>query len=279
MVRRTFTSLLPAALALPRAWAQTPAAWDEPFPAHKIADNLFYVGTKGLSSYLITTPAGHILINSSFERTVPLIRASIEKLGFQYAGVKLLLGSHAHADHMAGNWLVREQTGAKVYVMKGDDGLVRTGGRQGFARPCAVDRVLRDGDKVEFGGVLLAAVLTAGHTMGCTTWTMAVKDGGVKRLAVIVGSPNVNPGTNLISTVWYPRMAEDYARSFQIWKAIPCDIFLGAHGEYYGMVKKYERWKANRQANVWVDPEGYQAYISEREKAFRAEWERQKKGA
>ncbi|MEP7366036.1 MAG: subclass B3 metallo-beta-lactamase [Acidobacteriota bacterium] len=276
MLRRTFTSLFPAALAASRAWAQDRSDWDTPMEPYKIAGNLYYVGTMGLSSYLLTTPQGHILINSSFERTVPMIRKAIEQLGFKYSDVKILLGSHAHADHMAGNWLVKEQTAAKVYVMKPDDELVRKGGYAGFNKPCVVDKVLHDGEKVTHGGTTLTAVLTPGHTPGCTTWTFDVNDDGVKRLAVIVGSANVNAGTKLVGNTAYPNIAADYEKAFQVWKSLPCEIFLGAHGNYYGMLKKYARWKADPKQKVWVDPEGYKAYIAEREQAFRAEWERQK---
>lgn len=278
MLRRTFTSLMPAAL-LPGLAAQERSDWDTPMAPYKIGGNLWYVGTMGLSSYLLATPEGHILINSSYERSVPMIRAAIGKAGFRYMDVKILLGSHAHGDHMAGNWIVKEQTAAKVYVMKPDDELVRKGGAGGFKKPCVVDKVLQDGDKVTLGGATLTALLTPGHTPGCTTWVMDVNDEGVKRLAVVVGSPNVNPGTVLVGNKNYPNIASDYEKAFQVWKGLPCQIFLGAHGAYYATLKKYERWKANPREKVWVDPEGYKAYIAERERAFYAEWERQKKAA
>lgn len=271
MLRRTFAGLLPSCTLLR---GQGRAEWDEPFPPHKIADNLYYVGTKGLSSYLITSPAGNILINASFERTVPMIRASIEKLGFRYRDLKIVLGSHAHGDHMDGTFLVKEQTAAKVFVMKRDDEVVRTG----LARPCVVDKVLEDGEKVTLGDAVLTAVLTPGHTKGCTTWTMAVKDEGVARLAVVVGSPNVNPGYVLVGNREYPEIAEDFAKAFRGWKGLGCEIFLGAHGEYYGMVGKYERWRKDPKAKVWVDPDGYRSYIADREQAYLKELARQRKG-
>jgi metallo-beta-lactamase class B len=227
---------------------------------------------------LITTRQGHILINSSFERTVPMIRSSMEQLGHKYADVKILLGSHAHGDHMDGNFLVKEQTGAKVYVMKGDDDVIRKGNMAGITKACVVDKVLNDGDKVSLGDATLTAVLTPGHTKGCTTWTMQVKDGGKSHLAVIVGSPNVNPGYILVNNREYPEIAADFAKAFRVWKAIPCDIFLGAHGNYYGMVEKYNRSKEKPGVNVWVDPEGYRAYVNEREQAYLAELKRQRGG-
>ena len=274
MRRRTFISLAPASLLR----CQGRSEWDEPFPPHRIADNLFYVGTKGLSSYLVTTREGLILINSSFERTVPKIRKSIGELGFTYAQVRILLGSHAHGDHMDGNFLVKEQTGAAVYVMKGDDDVIRAGRGVGMTKPCVVDKVLRDGDQVMIGGAVLTAVLTPGHTKGCTTWTMRVRDESASYLAVIVGSPNVNPGYVLVNNREYPEIAEDFAKSFRVWKSLPCDIFLGAHGDYYGMAIKYKRSKQNPEVNVWVDPEGYKAYINEREQAYLAELKTQRGG-
>jgi len=249
--------------------------WNDPFPPHRIADNLYYVGSKGLSSYLITTPDGNILINSSFERTVPLIRAGIEKLGFKFSDTKILLGSHAHGDHMEGNALVKELTGAKVYVMQGDDQVIASG-NNGRWKPCKVDKVLRDGEKVTLGGATLTAVLTPGHTPGCTTWTMRATDAGKTYNVVIVGSPNVNPGYILVGNKDYPAIATDFARTFTILKALPCDIFLGAHGNYYGMIDKFARMKAG--VNPWVDPEGYKAYIAEREQAYLKELQKQRAG-
>ena len=263
--------LLPLLLA---STALLPAQsdWDEPFPPHRIADNLYYVGSKGLSSYLVTSSDGHILINSSFDRTVPHIRASIEKLGYKFSDVKILLGSHAHADHMEGNALVKKLTGAQVYVMEGDEGAIANGGEGQYlynARwaPCKVDRVLRDGDKVTLGDATLIARRTPGHTPGCTTWTMEVRDGGKIYLAVIVGSPNVNSGYQLVNNASYPEIAKDFAETFRVLKSLKCDIFLGAHGSYYGLDAKYPRLKPGA-ANPFVDPDGYRAYITEREQHY-----------
>jgi metallo-beta-lactamase class B len=264
MTFRLILPLLATAALLP---AQND--WNDPFPPHRIADHLYYVGSKGLSTYLITTSKGHILINSSFERTVPLIRASVEKLGYKFSDVKILLGSHAHGDHMEGNALVKELTGAQVYVMRGDDQIIAEGGKPHTAawKPCKVDRVLNDGDTVTLGEAVLTAHLTPGHTRGCTTWTMKAKDAGKTLDVVIVGSVNVNPGYQLVNNKDYPEIAGDYARTFRIMKALHCEIFLGAHGNYYGMEAKYARLKPGA-ANPFVDPGGYRAYIEEREQAY-----------
>jgi metallo-beta-lactamase class B len=271
---------LHAVVALVLAAPVPPALSQDPFPPHRIADNLYYVGSQGLASYLVTSRKGHILINPSFDTTVPLIRSNVEKLGFKFSDVKILLNSHAHDDHVGGMALARELTGADVYVMRGDDKTIASGAADS-AHPwkaCPVKRVLQDGDKVTLGGNTLTARRTPGHTRGCTTWTIQAKDQGKSYNVVIVGSPNVNPNYRLVpgkpgveqpkNVFHYPEIVADYEKSFQIWKSLPCDIFLGAHGEYYGMEAKYQRL-AKGENNPFIDPQGYKAYIEDRERAFR----------
>ncbi len=246
--------------------------WDEPFPPHKIADNVYYVGSKGLSTYLITSSQGNIVINASFDRTVPLIRSSIEKLGFPMTSVKIILSSHAHDDHVAGTALLKELTGAQVMMMAGDDQTLAKGGAgqylyKGTWKPVKVSRVLKDGDKVTLGDVTLVAHLTPGHTRGCTTWTMKATDRGKTYDVVIVGSPNANSGYQLVDNKDYPEIAKDFERTFEVLKSLHCDIFLGAHGEYYGMVEKYARLQKDPKTNPFIDPDGYRAYVAEREQA------------
>jgi metallo-beta-lactamase class B len=255
--------------------------WDTPFPPHRIADNLYYVGSAGLSSYLITSPKGHILINPSFDRTVPLIRASVEKLGFKFTDVKIILANHAHNDHVAGTALLKELTGAKVFIMEGDDKVVASGGQGQYKytdtwKPVKVDKVLKDGEIVELGGAKLRAHLTPGHTRGNTTWSMETADQGRKLNAVIIGSPNVNPGFELVNNKTYPEMGADYARTFRVLKALQCDLFLGAHGEYYEMAEKYKKLKPGA-ANPFIDPAGYREYVTEREQYYLYTLEKQKK--
>lgn len=264
-----------------------PADWTEPFPPHKIAGNLYYVGSKDLASYLVATPEGHILINSSLESSVPLIRASVEKLGFRFDEVKFLLISHAHSDHCAGSAEILKLTNAQYCVMAEDAEAVENGGPKRSRLmasylqfpPAKVDRRLKDGDTVSLGGSTLTARLTPGHTPGCTTWTMAVEENGRTLHAVIIGSPNVNPGYRLVDNPDYPTMAADYERTFARLKELPVDLFLGAHGGYYGMVEKHSKLGTEKDvANPFIDPEGYLRYVEERERAFRTEWERQKAG-
>jgi len=269
------------------AAAQNSADWTEPFPPFRIAGNLYYVGSKGLATYLIATPAGHILINSDLEANVPLIRASVETLGFKFSDIKVLLISHAHWDHDAGSAMIKQMTGASYMVMDADVPVVESGGKADFhygntptsLYPATrVDRVLHDGDEVTLGDAILVAHLTPGHTKGCTTWTMKVKDNGKEYNVVIVGSPNVNPGYKLVGNASYPRIAADYERMFQVLKSLPCDVFLGAHGAYFDMEAKYARLKAGAPA-PFVDPDGYKKYVAQRERTFRDELGRQTKEA
>lgn len=272
-------------------FAQTSAGWLDPFPPHHVIGNVYYVGSKGLAAFLITSSHGHILINSDLEPSVPQIRENVEKLGFKFTDIKILLISHAHFDHCAGSAKIKELTGAKYMVMDADVPVVESGGKQDFqygnlkeaAYPATkVDRVLHDGDEVTLGGVTLVAHKTPGHTRGCTTWTMktagmdAAGVGGRLYDVVIVGSPNVNPGYKLVGNTAYPEIAEDYEHAFAVWNSLPCDVFLGAHGSYYDMEKKYSQ-PQNVSGNAFIDPGGYKAYISEHESAFREELKSQQK--
>jgi metallo-beta-lactamase class B len=263
--------------------AQTTPDWTEPFPPHHIIGNVYYVGSRGLASYLVTTPKGHILINSSLESSVPLIRESVEKLGFHLSDVRILLISHAHWDHCAGSALLKKTTGARYFVMEEDVAVVESGGKTDFQYgaspdthypPTKVDRALRDRDQVRLGGAVLVAHLTPGHTKGTTTWTLKASDGGKSYDVVIVGSPNVNPGYKLVNNPQYPQIAEDYERTFKVLTSLPCDIFLGAHGSYYGMEGKFALMKAG-EGNPFVDAGGYKSYVEERKRAFREELRKQ----
>jgi metallo-beta-lactamase class B len=271
MLPRVIFSMI---VAVPALLAQGNPDWHRPFPSFKIAGNLYYVGTADLAIYLVNTPQGNILINSNFEQDVPLLRTSIEKLGFKFADTKILLISHAHGDHDAALGLLQKETKARVMVMEPDVADVQSTqpGRPG----ARVDRVLHDGDTVELGGARLTARLTPGHTKGCTTWTMPVSEGGKTLNAVIIGSPNVNPGYILVGNAKYPQIAEDYVKTFALLKSLPADLFLGAHGAYFGLQKKFEARK-DGAPNPFVDSPGYKSYVNEREGAFKAEWERQKK--
>lgn len=265
------------------ALAQDSPDWTEPFPPFHLAGNLYYVGSKGLAVYLVSTPQGNILINSGLEANVPMIKASIEKLGFKFEDTKILLISHAHWDHDAGSATIKNMTGAAYMVMDADVPVVESGGRTDFQygnspaylyQPAKVDRVLHDGDEVKLGGTVLVAHLTPGHTKGCTTWTMKVNDSGKTYNVVIIGSPNVNPGYKLVDNATYPQIAEDYERMWRVLKSLPCDIFLGAHGDYFGLTDKYPLLKQG-SGNPFVDPDGYKKYVVQKEREFRTELAKQ----
>jgi metallo-beta-lactamase class B len=247
--------------------------WNAPFPAHKVIGNVYFVGSAELASFLITTPQGHILINSDFETTVPVIRASVEKLGFKFTDIKILLGSHAHGDHMEGDALVKELSGARVMAMEQDVPWLRkmTPGN----KPHPIDKILKDGEQVTLGGTTLTAHLTAGHTPGCTTWTTKVDENGKSYNVLIVCSVGVNPGTVLVNNKDYPSIADDYARSFKVLRTMPVEVFLGAHGSFYGLQAKYAKLQAGG-TNPFIDPAGFKTYLDDKEKAFNTELAAQK---
>lgn len=270
------------------ASAQSNPNWLAPIEPFRIAEGLYYVGSKDLASYLVVTPEGNILINSSLEESPALIKKSVERLGFRYGDIKILLISHAHFDHDAGSARIIKETGAKYMVMDADVPVVESGGTEDFAYgdspypKAKVDRVLHDGDEVKLGGAVLVAHKTAGHTRGCTTWTLKVRQDGGKTLdAVIVGSWNVNPGFRLVDKpgkpASYPGIADDYRKTFALLKKLPCDIFLGAHGAYFNMGEKLAK-AAQAGESVWVDPQGYRTTLAEREKAFLKELQKQQQG-
>ena len=277
---RVLALLIVACMLLP---AQVPASWTKPFPPFRIAGNLYYVGSEDLAAYLLVTPQGNILINSNLESSPPQIRKAIESLGFKYSDTKILLISHGHYDHCAGSAEIKRETGAKYEVMMQDVPVVEEGGRNDFHYagdksmwfpPVKVDRRLHDGDTVSLGGTTLTAHLTAGHTKGTTTWTLDEQENGRKLHVVIVGSPNVNPGYKLVNNKAYPQIRADYRHEFEVLKRLPCDVFLGAHGGYFGLSEKYQRFK-NGDKNALIDPDGYKAYVADREQAFEAEWKKQ----
>ena len=258
--------------------------WTTPLPPFQIADHLYYVGSRDLASYLIVTPKGNILINANLETSPPQIRASIEKLGFKYADIKILLNGQAHFDHMAGSAEVLRETHARNMVMDGDVGVVESGGRTDFLAatgslqtypPAHVDRILHDGDTVTLGGFTLTAHKTAGHTRGCTTWTFPVhlpgEPAGKLRNVVIVGGVSFWSDFHFIDRpghpASYPGIAQDFTQTFVTLHALPCDIFLGEHGSYFDLLAKLPRLQAEGPA-VFLDPEGYKQFVDEYQQIF-----------
>jgi metallo-beta-lactamase class B len=258
---------------------QAQTDWNAPFPAHRVIDNIYFVGTAQLGSFLITTPAGHILVNSDFESTVPSIRKNVEELGFKFSDIKILLGSHAHGDHMEADALVKQLTGATVMAMEQDVPALRA--MQPGGKPHPIDRVLHDGDHVTLGGTTLTAYLTPGHTKGCTSWGLDVRDNGNIYHALIICSFGVNDNYKLVGNADYPQIASDYVATYAKARALPVDVFLGSHGSFYGLPEKYESLKARKdgEPNPFVDHAGYLAHIATQEQRFKAILVAQQKAA
>ena len=244
-----------------------------PIP-HKIMGNLYYVGSETLSSFLVTTPQGHILINSNFERNVPLIRQSVEKLGFSFKDIKILLTSHGHNDHVEGDAMVKELTGAQVMVMAEDvpvEQKITPGGK-----PHPIDRVFHDQDEVALGGTTLVAHLTPAHTPGCTTWTMRIQEAGQGYNVVIMGC-GLGTGRLVDDNGNITKEANDYIKSFRLLRTLPCDVFLAAHGPQYNLMAKYAN--AGKTPNPFIDPQGYRTELDNWEKYFIAQLSEQVKAA
>jgi len=277
------------------AHADTNPDWTTPLPPFQIADNLYYVGSRDLASYLIVTPKGDILINANLETSPPQIRASIEKLGFKYTDIKILLNGQAHFDHMAGSAEVLRETNARNMVMDGDVGVVESGGRTDFLAasgslqtypPAHVDRILHDDDTVTLGGFTLTAHKTAGHTRGCTTWTFSVhlpgEPAGKLRNVVIVGGVSFWSDFHFVDRpghpASYPGIAQDFTQTFRTLHALPCDIFLGEHGSYFSLLAKLPRLQAEGPA-VFVDPEGYKQFVDKYQQIYEAALQKEQAAA
>jgi metallo-beta-lactamase class B len=236
------------------------------FPPHKIIGNVYYVGTRTLSSFLITTPAGHILINSTYERNVRTIAKSVEQLGFTFSDVRILLGTHAHGDHQEGDALVKELTGAQVMAMREDVPALEAMRPNGKAHP--IDRILRDGEEVALGGTTLVAHFTPGHTRGCTTWTMKTAEGG-KTFNVVFACSYRAPA------VVTPAIEAEFTRTFKMLRTLPCDVPLGDHPAQYNMAAKHARLTSGGD-NPFVDPANCWTEAEIQEALFRAQLDLQR---
>ncbi len=241
-------------------------------PPFRIADNLYYVGVKGVAAYLIVTPQGDMLLDIGFRETVPLVEASIRKLGFHVGDVHILLLSHAHFDHAGGLAAMKSATHARLLASPGDAPLLERGGRDDFAfgdrarfPPVKPDGLLQNGVPVRLDGVEMTPHFTPGHTKGCTTWTTTVRDRGQERHVVFACSLST-PGYQVVNNPKYPGMLQDYKTSIATMRGLPCDIFLAAHPEQFGMNRKLAELKKHPDGpNPFVDPAGYKAYLDESE--------------
>jgi len=253
--------------------AQDDPSWRQPFDPLRIVGNVYYVGTRGLSSFLIVTPGGGIIIDSGAADSVPFIRANVEKLGFRLSDVKILLTGHAHFDHVGGHADLQRLSGAQVMVMDADRLALESGvdrsalGARGW-KPVAIDRVLKDGDKVTLGGVSLTAHLTPGHTQGCTTWTMEALQDGKKYQVVFTCSVTINEGVHLVGNPRVPAIADNYAQAFRVLHGLKANVFLAEHGAVFGLEDKARRASTAAGVNPFVDPDGYQRFVERAEQTY-----------
>jgi metallo-beta-lactamase class B len=281
----TLSLFLPAT-ANPQA-DPTARSWNQPVKPYRIIANIWYVGASGVTSFLITTSKGHILLDGGLPETAPQIRQNVAQLGFKLADIKILLNSHAHYDHAGGLAELKELTGAKLMATEADAALLARGGKDDFQwgdqyayKPVKADRALRDGDQVELGEVRLTALLTPGHTKGSTTWTMKVNDEGTQ-YDVVFSTSVSTPGYTLVNNEKYPSIVDDYRRTFQILKSLPCDVFLGPHAEFFSMKEKMARIGKGMNPNPFIDPTGYREFVANGERNFQKtlEAQTQKKSA
>jgi metallo-beta-lactamase class B len=277
--------LLSLVLCMP-ATAQQNAAWRQPFPAFKLIGNVYWVGTFDLSTYLITTDEGHILVNTGFEDTVPLIVEGIEQLGFELDDVEILLATHAHGDHVAGLAELKRLTGARMMMSEADAVLLEDGGISDFRfgdgrtpsfEAVQVDRRLKDQDTIALGGVTVTAHHHPGHTKGATSFTLTVREAGRDYRVVIANMGSINPGVTVSGMPSYPTIGDDYARTFAKQKALPIDVFLASHAGQFGMHEKYKPGDAY-DPNRFVDPQGYLAAVERLEGIFREQLARERVG-
>ncbi|HVE71976.1 MAG TPA: subclass B3 metallo-beta-lactamase [Thermoanaerobaculia bacterium] len=254
-------------LALPIFAQSDPVSrsWNQPVAPFRITGNLYYVGASDITSYLITTPRGHILLDGGFVETAPMILANIRTLGFDPKDVRILLSSHAHYDHAGGLAELKRVTGAKFHSSLGDLPQHARGGLDDpqFGNkypypPITADRIVRDGTRITLGGTTLVAHITPGHTPGCTTWTARIG----KHDVVFVGSPSVPSEYRLIGNPRYPNAVEDYRAQFRTLKRLDCDIFLASHGAFFGLAEMLAKKKR------WADGDEYKAFVSAAEKRF-----------
>jgi metallo-beta-lactamase class B len=269
-MRKLIPPALGLLLAAPLVARGQDPKWNEPAVPVKIAGPVYFVGTRGLAAWLITTPAGHILLNTAVPGSGPMIADSIRKLGFKPEDIKVLLAGHAHFDHVGGHAYIQKLSGARMAAMAREKELIESGGTLDFhygARPefafdpVTVGEVLHDGDTIKLGDVALTARLTPGHTKGCTTFVMTVADGGRPYSVVFADGTSVNPGYRLVKDPSYPGIAGDYRRTFRVLDALKPDIWLHAHTDVFDFETKRAR-AAKEGAAAWVDPAGYRQWLA-----------------
>ncbi len=256
--------------------AAAAAAMKAPFSPFHIIGNIYYVGSAGLACYVITTPAGDILLDTGYPDMASQIEGNIRALGFQLTDIKILINSHAHIDHGGGMAQIKQDTGAKLVAMAQDAPYFENGGHndvmfgdRNLFPPVHVDRVIHDDDTVTLGGVTLTAHLTPGHTPGNTTWTMVTQDKGRSYNVVFFGIVTPFPNTNLLAlNPAYPGMAADWGLTMKVLPTLPCEVFLASNGAFYDMTRKHDALMAGADPNPFIDPAGCKAYVERGEATY-----------
>ena len=273
-------TMILAASAAAQEYATVPESWNRPVAPFRIIDNIYYVGSSDLTSYLITTPKGHILLDSGAPETVPQILQNIARLGFRPQDVEILINSHAHFDHAGGLATLKQLTGGKIFMSRADAELAARGGKNDpqfgdrfLFRPFRADGTVRDGQAISLGGVSVTPRITPGHTKGCTTWTMNVKEAGHSYKAVFVCSVSA-PDYNLVDNPAYPGAIEDFRRTFKVLRALRADVFLASHASFFNMLAKKDRRDGE---NPFIDREGYIAFLNRWEKTVEDQYAAQKR--
>jgi metallo-beta-lactamase class B len=271
-----FIALSATALAQAQNAAPQNADWTKPFPPFRIIGNIYWVGSYDLSTYLITTPQGHILINTGVGDTANEIKASVEQLGFKLADTKILTATHGHFDHVAGLAALKRMTGARLVVSAGDKDLLESGGAADFRfgdtpgarfEPVKVDQTFKDGDDISLGGTVLTAHHHPGHTKGATSFTVNVQEAGKTYRVIIANMGSINPGVTVSGMAKYPGIAQDYARTFRAQKDMSIDIWLASHAAQFRMHEKYKPGDAFNPER-FVDPAGFRAAVQQLEKTY-----------
>lgn len=262
------------------AFAQTDdfyKAMNQPHEPFRIIGNVYYVGASDVTSFLVTSNRGHILLDGGFAETAPMILANIKTLGFNPKDVKFLLNSQAHFDHAGGFAEIKKATGARMIASKEDGRQLERGGKGDYYfgdkytfSPVQIDRFIDDKETVSVGNVVMKAVLTRGHTKGCTSWTIEVQEDNRAFEVVFLCGLSILPGVNLVKNENYPDIAKDLRKSYQTLKSLPCDIFLGAHGSYFGLKKKDALRKAGSKTNPFIGSGELRKHVEEKETEFRS---------
>jgi metallo-beta-lactamase class B len=247
--------------------------WTAPFEPFQLIGNIYYVGTDGISAYIIKTSQGLILMDTALPESTGMIKANIGKLGFKLSDIKIILNSHAHFDHTGGLAEIKQDTGAQLIAGERDKPLLEGGYYPGDEKnadlafpPVKVDRAVQEGDQLTLGDTTLTAHSMPGHTPGCTSWEMTVKDGSENRDVLFFCSGTVALN-RLVGQPTYPGIADDYRSTFAKAKAMKVDVLLGPHPEVYGMQAKREQMK-DGAPNPFVKPGELQTYVAGLEQDF-----------